>query len=241
MEAFDKVPGTQDGAKNDKPIVVLKPSTTEQGTAGLYSINREIYSVTPEAINDLVSFLNNFDVNKKSGITSIDTSNLFDQDLHQTKPVSLATSEKIAYDLKCNILGGIFIDWISSYGIEIEKILGHACVQDGDAEFLEALYPDLIPFFKDRTKLSTQELNLAEGIVYNNTGNFKVLEIGAKGETSTQVIFAKLAFLKRIFRHAVKITIKKREEIIRDNLVHTPQTPEELSIQKNLLQKRFLR
>ena len=66
--------------------------------------------------------------------------------------------------MKCNILGGVFIDWIHSYNIEINKILGHALIQGSDVEFLEALYPDLVPFFKTPSVLTEKERKLAEGL-----------------------------------------------------------------------------
>ena len=239
MESLDKNSPLHE--QNDKLIVVLKPSTTELGDMGIYSVNREIFSVTLESVTNLIEFLNNFNVNIKSGVKSIDESRLFNQELRQIRPISLSSAEKIANDLKCNILGGVFIDWIYSYNIEIRKILGHALIESSDAEFLETLYPDLVPFFKTPAKLTKGELSLAEGIIYNNTGNFKVLEVEKDIKISTQMVFAELAFLKRIFRYAVKLNIKKREEVIRDNLIHTPQTSEELLIQKKLLEKRFIR
>lgn len=227
--------------KNSKLITVLKPSTTEQGVTGIYSVHREIFDVTPEAIKKLVNFLNDFDVNRKSGVISIDKNRIFNQELKQNRPALLSSAEKISNDLKCNILGGVFLDWIYSYNIEIGKTLGHAQIQSSDVEFLENLYPDLIPFFKNPAELTAEQLNLAQGIVYNNTGTFKVLEVGENMKESSQLIFAELAFLKRIFRYAVKLNIKKKDGSIRDNLIHTPQTPEELLIQKRLLEKRFIK
>lgn len=225
--------------KEESPILVLKPSTNETREGDIYLVGRELFSPTPESVNKLLELLNSFRTDIPSNVSTIDLKFPFEIELKKNKDVSLSESEKLASANECNILGGVFLNYVSSFGVEIGKVNNSFSVLSDDIEFMQTLYPDLAIYFASPEKLTQEEFDFKVGVIYNNTGSFRVIEVEDNVRIFTPEMLKKLAFLKRVFRHFAKGTIPFEPSNVRCNFVHTPETMDELSRHRALYDERI--
>lgn len=239
MLHFDKVEDGDKTNNTEQPVVVLKPSANETREGNIYLIGRELFHPTPESVNKLLDLLNEFKTDIQTNIATIAEKFFEDVHLKKIKNISLSESEKMALDNGCNILGGTFLSYINSFGVEIGIPHKNFNISSDDIEFLETLYPDLAIFFASPEKLTENEINFKTGVIYNNTGSFKVVEVEKQTRIFSPEILKELAVLKRIYRHFAKETIPFEKVRVRCNLIHTPETLDELKQHEILYQKRI--
>lgn len=226
-------------SEKEDPIVVLKPSTNETRESDIYLVGRELFHPTPESVNKLLEQLNSFRVDLPSNISTIDQKFAPEISLKKIKNVLLPEAEKLAVINECNILGGAFLNYINSFGVEIGKVNNSLNIASDDIEFMQTLYPDLAPFFANPEKLTQKEIDFSLGVIYNNTGSFKVIEVENQVRIFTPEMLKKLAFLKRVFRHLAKMTIPFEKKNVRCNFVHTPETLDELKLHRSIYDDRI--
>jgi hypothetical protein len=101
-------------------------------------------------------------------------------------------------------------------------------ISAADIEFIQTLYPDVAGYFSAPDQLSEKQIRFAEGVISSNTGELKVVEIGDDVRIFSEEILQKLTLLKSVFRHATKMKIPYDLSKMRCNLVHSPETADEL-------------
>jgi len=221
------------------PIVVLKPSTSEVGKDGVYSTPKDLFFPTTGSVNLLLAYLNEINMNDPEQLPRHAKEPSKGLSWEKCHEVTTTSSEDLADQYQCNILGGAFLAFLTSMSVPLERISGSALVTSGDKEFLTGFYPDLIPVFKADGQVQEEMRLYAQGVVYNNAGKFKV--IGIRQETCNDPrILDRLVALKKVYRHGAKMHIEHNQTGVRDNLVHSPETPEMLKFHMDLLQARFV-
>lgn len=177
--------------KNPEPFVVLKPSANEKNGEDIYSIKRELFTPNTENIHHLIEALNDFNMEELIKINTIKEKFNDNIILEKEKDLKIEDAEKMALTNGCNILGGVYLDLINSFGIEIGKTNNSLRAESNDAEFMLTLYPDLVPFFSNPESLTTEQKIFSQGVIYNNTGSFRVIEICDKKRIFTPDVLKK--------------------------------------------------
>ena len=225
-------------------IVVLKPTSAEAPNNDIYQVARQIFMPDPQSAQSLIELLNLINLEQSTGIDCLEVKKPIDVCFNKYKPISLVSAEKIAVDLNCNILGGIFLVYLNSFGIDIGKVLGRSQIAYADKEFTLALYsnPKTLLYFNEPAKLTKEDRILIESVLYNNTGQFLTVEVSNYiSSLTTSDSFAKVTFLKRVFRYAAEHTIKwTGKTYLRDNLVHSPDTPDEVISHREALALKYI-
>lgn len=225
--------------KEINPFIVLKPSSNEKNQEDIYSIKRELFTPNHENIKSLTDALNNFNLTDLLQINTIKEKFNENIILDREKDLTIIDAEKMAISNGCNILGGVYLDLINCFGVEIGKENNSIRAEPDDAEFMLTLYPDLAPYFSNPEKLTPGQREFSQGVIYNNTGSFRVIEINDKKRIFAPDILKKITILKRIYRHFVKTNIPFNKEIVRCNLIHTPENLNELSLHKKIYNNRI--
>ncbi len=228
--------------QSNEAFIVLKPSSNEKGNDDdIYSVNRELFYPTPENVNCLLSALNHLNKEELLNIGTIKEKFKDNIILKKEKDLKLEDAEKLSFENGCNILGGVYLNLIYSYGIELGKENNSFRVTADDAEFMTTLYPDLIPFFSDINSLNQEQKTFSQGVIYNNTGSFRVIEVDCQKRFFTPDVLKKITVLKRIYRHLAKINIPFNKDNARCNLIHTPENLDELSLHRQIYDDRIIR
>lgn len=219
------------------PLIVLKPSSNEQGET-MYEISRDLYLPTQESAIATIGSLNDFLIKKPTGIKNVDEKLDDGVELNQIYKVTLEEAENMSKVNSCNILGGIFIAYLRSYGIETGKQVSSFNIQSTDMEFMISLYPDLTTYFVSPDKLGEKEIEFAQGVILNNTGSFKVINIEHNIRVFGPEILTKIKLLKRSFRHFAKLHTPSKKVSVRCNMVHSPESEDELDKQTKIFDNR---
>jgi hypothetical protein len=222
----------------EKPIVALRPSAHPCPEGGIYSVNRDFFDITPANSEKLIEFLNTVNVGKKLGVEEVDSKIFPDLDFKRRFNIKLRNCEKISLHNGVNILGGVFFKFLESFGVEFEEKLSRSRVEDNDSEFICLVYPELADYFKSSETLPDDYKHFAEGVIYNNTGLFSVVEINGRSKDFLEEELRRIALLKRIFRHGVRSFIPWKNCAVRDNVVHTPENVVELASHHVLFKRR---
>ena len=221
--------------ENFKPVVVLKPSSNElENSKNFYTIKKELFTPTPETVINFLNFLNQFEVGKKSGIQVIDDKIFNNYIFKQVKPLTMNDIENLADKNSCNVLGGVFLAYLETFGLNMGTQIKEIAVNENSVAFLTTLYPDLTRYFYEPIKLSDEQKEFAKGVISNNTGSFKVIDIENNIRIFDIELLKKIALLKRIFRYGAKMNVPFKMASVRCNLVHSPENIEELTEQLQL-------
>lgn len=238
MEALNVEKNNQNTESNERfPIIVLKPSSNERGKT-MYEIDRDLYLPTQESATAVIESLNNFVFKKPTGIVNIDEKFENGLELTQTYKVTLEEAENMSRINNCNILGGIFIAYLKSYGIETGKQVSSVSIKSNDMEFMISLYPDLTTYFVSPEKLGEKEVEFAQGVILNNTGSFKVINIEHDIRVFGPEILTKIKLIKRAFRYFTKLHTPCKKVSVRCNMVHSPESEDELEKQTKIFNNR---
>jgi len=222
------------------PIICLRPSTEVTKIDNIYSVNRDLFSPTPTTVKRLIASLNQALVGVPTGIPDIDSViPPLNCSFNRIAQLKLSDCEKEAVDRNCNILGGTFLQFVASFGVELGQTLGRANVEPNDTEFLRTLYPDLEDFFQSPNSVPEERKDFAQGVIYNNTGNFLIVTINGEPRSFTDEFFAQLVLLKRIYRYYVACTIPWNRNTVRDNVVHVPENLDKSNRHLKLFIERF--
>lgn len=225
--------------KDPEPFIVLKPSANEKNGEDIYSIKRELFTPNRENVCRLIDVLNSFNLEELVSVNTIKEKFSDNIILEREKDLRIEDAEKMSLMNGCNILGGVYLDLINSFGIEIGKTNNSLYAESDDAEFMLTLYPDLIPFFSNPEDLTTEQKTFSQGVIYNNTGSFRIIEISDKKRIFTPEILKKITILKRVYRHFAKINIPFNKDNVRCNLIHTPENLDELNLHKEIYNNRI--
>lgn len=229
--------------EDTKGIVVLKPTSSEATNGDIYTVPREIFLPNPETAANLITTLNQMDLNRSTGIEYLESKRPANMQFSKGFDLNLAYAERLAVDMNCNIIGGIFLMYISSYGINLGNVLGRSVVAYGDKEFTLALYSNqqTIDFFNNPQALTDSDRVLIESVLYNNTGQFLTVEVENAIKSQESETLNKIAFLKRVFRHLAEQSIRwTGKTFLRDNMVHSPDTLSDVESQRKALERRFI-
>lgn len=134
-------------SKEPEPFVVLKPSANEKNGEDIYSIKRELFAPNKECVYQLIDSLNNFKLDELLKVNTIKEKLDNCTILEKERDLKIEDAEEMAIENGCNILGGVYLNLISSFGVEIGKTNNSIRAESDDAEFMLTLYPDLMPFF----------------------------------------------------------------------------------------------
>jgi hypothetical protein len=228
-------------SKEPEPFVVLKPSANEKNGEDIYSIKRELFAPNKECVYQLIDSLNNFKLDELLKVNTIKEKLDNCTILEKERDLKIEDAEEMAIENGCNILGGVYLNLISSFGVEIGKTNNSIRAESDDAEFMLTLYPDLMPFFSNPENLTMEQKKFSQGVIYNNTGSFRVIEVGDKKRIFTPEILKKITILKRIYRYSAKTNIPFCKDNVRCNLIHTPENLEELNLHKEIYSNRIKR
>lgn len=218
----------EDYIDKNKPIVILKPTSAEAVGGNLYRTRESLYYLSLENIKKLIDFLNQFRLDIPSGVSSIDKRLPISKLLHKSRNVKLEEAERMAIDNNCNILGGMFLAFINSFGIKIGQRVFKIKIRATDMDFLQTLYPDISGYFNSPRELTEKQIEYAEGVIKNNTGELKVVEIDHDIRIFPEEVLKKLSLLKNVFRYAAKSTIPYDATKLRCSLIHSPEIAQEL-------------
>jgi len=206
------------------PVVALRPSTSTLCAAGMYAVHNNIFLPTEESVDALIRFLEGFDLSAKAGIGHLDEKWVaVSKAGHVSARAVLSTTERWG----CNILGGVFLDYIASCDFQIVREIGEFAVNGADTEFYKTLYPGMLPYLEGSIPPESELGRFWEGVVFNNTGVFRVLEVDRSSNTLVSNLTA-LAYLKRVFREGLRQCVQSGVSVV-DNAVHTSENVLELS------------
>lgn len=208
-------------------IVVLRPSISVLIDHDLYKVFNQIFAPTADSVARLHRFLTEFDFKTKTGIGHLDDKWKY---IGKKREYDATRAVDFAFSWRCNILGGVFLNYLSTFGIDVLKCLGMFSIDGADLEFYMTLYSGMQGYF-DGSINPTSELGMFwQGVIYNNTGPFKVLEVSGD--------ILELAYLKRVFREGLRQCIQSGVVVV-DNAVHSPENLDELVVHTRMFLSRM--
>jgi len=190
----------------------------------MYVVHNNIFLPTKESVDALIRFLNAFDLTEKVGIGHLDEKWV---PVNKTGNISARGVVTMAERWGCNILGGVFLDFTASCAFFVVREISKFAVNGADTEFYKTLYPGMLPYLDGSISRDSDLGRFWEGVVFNNTGVFRVLEVNRSANTLASNL-AVLAYLKRVFREGLRQCIQSGVSVV-DNAVHTPENVLELS------------
>jgi len=220
-----------------KPFVVLKPCANETPD-GVFSTRRGMYIPSCDGVERLVFWLNTIELSQPMS-RSVDSKRPR-RVPQRVSTVQLFQIEKRARLLNCNVLGATFLEFLRSFGYVFQADVLHATVVCSDREFFEAVYPIFEGYFETPRATEPELTRYLDGVVQNNSGIFTLVSTPDVDGISPGRFLRNVAFLKRVYRYAVKLCIPYSEITVRDNLVHSPKNLEELESHYRLFLERSI-
>lgn len=221
------------------PFVVLKPYASERCGLSVFSIRNKMFEPDRSNITSLAAFLNDFVIGTETGTDSVDTK--FDAAYapSRTSITSLRKAQIRAALHGCNIIGGIFLSWLACFGYKIALEGARAVVWSDDTEFLRVVYPVFEEYFNTPEAVDSKQVEYLQGVQKNNTGIYRIYQV-TNPDKQIGTTLRKIAYLKRVFRYAVKTHLPFKTGTVRDNLVHSPETISELVVHGTLFAQRLV-
>lgn len=224
-------------ASGTAPFVVLKPRGQRVGSS-IYSIRGGMFEPDRTSVAGVVNFLNEFTPGAPTNVGSVDSVYPKECPPVKTGRVSLMSAEMCAWLGGHSILGGVFMEYLHGYGVA-SYYTTVARVAAGDRRFFETVYPDFIGFFD--TPRKNVNVDFLEGVQRNTVGTHRILLVAAHNSAaSLDVVTRQIAYLKRVYRLAVRKYVSFQGGCVRDNLVHSPENATELAVQGPLYAQRII-
>ncbi|HBY10446.1 hypothetical protein A2473_03465 [candidate division WWE3 bacterium RIFOXYC2_FULL_42_13] len=221
------------------PFVVLKPYASERCGLSIYDIRNQMFEPNERNVQNLISFLNEFVVGSTTGTLSVDSKFYTEFAPERKKLIVLEATQHKAESSHCNVLGALFLEFLESFGYSPVRPSLKAIVAEDDEEFLKILYPVFDGYFTSPSTVENEQLEYLRGVQQNNTGLYSIFGVNSRSEPLVAKL-TKVAYLKRIFRHATKTHIPFKSGVVRDNLIHSPESVEELLAHGKLFAQRLI-
>lgn len=225
--------------KKTVPLVALKPSTATVVESNIYVVRDTLFLPTKENVRELIEFLNTFSVGTVTGNETVDPKYPSGTPPIQQETMTIAEVEKIAREFPTNVLGATFIRYLEIYGVAFHRKHLRAWVSNDDKQFFEVVYPIFEGYFEQPRTVNPDLLPYLSGVVANNTGLYRLLHVRNR-RGNERIVMTQIAYLKRVFRYAVSSIVPFPEGIIKDNLVHSPESQKELYAHSELFFERLI-
>ncbi len=221
-----------------RPFIVLKPCANETPN-GVYSTREGMYIPSQKSVLSLIDWLNDVELSQPIGTESVDSKRPR-RVPQRVSYLDITRVDEWAQFAQCNALGAAFLAFLENFGYVFVTSVQHVVVTPKDVEFFEVVYPIFNGYFSV-PKTTEPELNsYLDGVVQNNSGVFVVLSTSDCSGLAQHRFLENIAFLKRVYRYAVKLCIPYNESAVRDNLVHSPESLEELKMHHQLFLERSI-
>lgn len=223
--------------QGEVPYVVLKPCTSHRVLFNAYGVKDGMFYPTKANIHALCTCLNQFQAGTITGCDTVDPKFPADTPPKQIAAITEKRLAELGRSYQCNILGAVFIALLESYGFAFEKSVARASVSVEDREFFEVVYPIFKGYFDTPQTAAADLLPYLDDVVRNNTGVYTILAVRSM-PVQILVGLRQISYLKRLYRYAVVSMIPYPPEKVHDNLVHSPETMEELALHAKLFRER---
>jgi len=219
------------------PYVVLKPCTSFMDVHNMYRVKDCMFSPNKANIYALTEYLNRFQVGTATGCDTVDPKFPPEYPPIRTGIITPKRLEELVKMYKCNVLGAVFIALLESFNLLSTGTITTASVASIDREFFETVYPIFKGYFDEPRTVKMDLVSYLDGVVCNNTGVYTVIGMEYLPETLIQSL-RQISYLKRLYRYAVVTLIPYPPNKVHDNLVHSPETLEELELHAKLFRER---
>lgn len=198
------------------------------------------FRLNPTVATRLTALLSEVDLSLNTGIREIETKRPPGSELYWRKPLTVSLDEvnRISYENGFNVLGGMFLVFLRGHGIDSYP-LGRMDISHNDYYIIGEFYPDLVDFLTSPRMdgLSFDYRRFAMEVYRNNLGPMMVHGISNQNVTGEHLsIFEKVTFLKRVFRHFVRLAIPAQKI---DNIIHSPEDRCERDLYLRLIKTRL--
>lgn len=221
------------------PMVALKPSTSTQIGGNIFVVKDSLFLPNTTNVAELIQYLNSFEMGTVTGNETVDPKYPVECPPQRMVHVQMFKVMQVCREVDCNILGGLFLVYLQSFGVEFQPTHLRARVESGDSQFFEVVYPIFEGYFESPRTVNPDLIPYLDGVVCNNTGEYKLLHV--TNHVGNEIpLMRQVAYLKRVFRYATSNIVPYPEGVVKDNLVHSPENQKELYAHSELFLERLI-